>query len=88
MRKIECEDCALPMIVYNDKEYPVREVSFDGMHCLVSTVSLERVLLEHGCHYVSDEAKKIDESIIFFVDDDVIHLPDALLAGILSEHIY
>lgn len=87
MRQDNLNIDTLSTIWFDNREYPVREVLFDGAYCLLSTISLERALLPDGCTYVSDEARRIDEGIIFFVDDEDMALSDEQLVAILTGHI-
>lgn len=82
-------------IDFNGKEYPLREFPYTDSFfvketfVIIGTLSLQRDLFmeEELYHYVSKEAERIDERIIFFVDDDEIEKSDEYLCNLLRSEI-
>lgn len=82
-------------IDFNGKEYPLRDLWYKddffvkGTMVTIGTVSLDHALFveEGGIGYVSKEAERIDEHIIFFVEDDQIEKSDAYLRNVLWTNI-
>ena len=63
-------------IEFDGKKYPVKYVYGN----LVSTKSLDEAIMTNDGEYVSEEARKTDEQIVFFVPDAMIrksHEPHA-----------
>ncbi|MCQ2253228.1 MAG: hypothetical protein MJZ61_07245 [Bacteroidales bacterium] len=61
-------------ISYEGKRYPVRFVNVDGGKLMVSVESLNTALFAPGTiEYRNEEARRIDESIFFFLDDENIY---------------
>ena len=68
------------------EKFPLREVEFDFGTRLISTVSLNEKITDVKGGYTSEEARMIDESFFYFVDDKSINLEeDFLRSKILSE---
>lgn len=60
-------------IVYKGKKYPVKEIVLfagteDAMRTNVSTEELSKALYDSESGYRDEEARRIDESIYFFLD--------------------
>jgi len=73
-------------IEFQGKDYPLVLVNLPFGEMLISTVSLNNVLMNNDGSYVSDEARTIDENIFYFVEDNILHLNENKLANkILSE---
>lgn len=68
-------------------DFPLREICFEDMYCLVGTESLNKQLLNGYGQYVSDQAKCIDEQILFFVPDKEIDSPDPRIYKILLDNV-
>lgn len=61
-------------ISYEGKRYPVRFVNVDGGKLMVSVESLNTALFVPGTtEYKNSEARRLDDSIFFFLDDENIH---------------
>lgn len=77
----------LTNIAFNGKSYSIRTVNIKGFGDKnISTKSLQNVLLVNDS-YVSDEARQIDESIFFFVEDKYINLDDKKLAEHVEKNV-
>ena len=66
------------MITFQGYEYPTREIEIREFgDVTIATKSLSEALIPSDLgHYVSDEARAIDEEIFFFVDDEDINSKD------------
>lgn len=74
-------------IEFEGKTYPVREVHIKGFgDRYVGTKSLGEVLMPDD-EYASDEAKHIDESIFYYVEDKYISFDDKRLAKHIETNI-
>ena len=74
-------------ITFNGKIYSIRTVNIKGFGDEnIATESLQNVLLVNDS-YVSDEARQIDESIFFFVEDKYINLDDKKLAEYVEKNV-
>lgn len=75
-------------ITFQGNSYPARVLTImlndEPEEVTVSVQSLSDVLMNEDKH-VSDEAEQIDNGIYFFIQDDMINLPDAELAKNLDE---
>ncbi len=75
-------------IEYKNKEFEVREIDFQGLgNVLISTTSLNELLLNEEGGYVSDEAIVIDEQIFYFVDENEIKLSEQELRKVLMSQV-
>ncbi len=71
-------------ITYKGKEYPIIEVEIKKYGVRqIATESLENVLLTEDGIYADDEARAIDESIFFFVEDEYIFKTPSEIAEIV-----
>lgn len=74
------------MIKFEGKEYPSTMISLPFGERRISNVRLNESLMNSDGSYVSEDARRIDERIFYFVDDEVLQLPEnELLNIILSE---
>lgn len=75
-------------IEFQNNQYKVREVEIHEIgNVLISTTSLNHLLLNDDGSYVSDEAISIDESIYYFVDKNDIELSDDELISLLTTEV-
>lgn len=76
-------------ITFNGVEYKVRGVRIPSSgYVEVSTVSLEKVLMDEDGLFVSDEAQEIDEGLFYYLEDDQIDMPEAELEQLLEKVLY
>lgn len=75
------------IITFGNKNYYVRSVCLDGYVYLVAEFRLNEVLFNVNGNYINEEARKIDESIFFFVDEQEINFSDKDLIRRLQENI-
>lgn len=62
-------------IEFQNKEFKVREIELSEFgNVLISTNSLNQLLLNDYGGYISDEAKIVDEKIFYFVENNEIEL--------------
>ena len=75
-------------INFQNKEFKLRELELSDMgNILISTNSLNELLLnEHGC-YKSNEAISLDENIFYFVDDNEIELSNDELINLINKEV-
>ncbi len=60
-------------ISYEGKRYPVRFVEVNGGRLMVSVESLNSALFVPGtCEFKNEEARRLEDSIFFFLDDENI----------------
>ena len=77
----------LDTIEFNGKVYPTRTIYIKGFGMrTIAGESLEDALLVNGSH-VSDEAKGIDESYFFTVDDKYLNCGDKQLAAYVERQV-
>ena len=75
-------------IIFQNKKFKLREIELPEIgNVLISTDTLNQVLLDKNLNYVSNEANAIDEHIYFFVDDKEIELPDTELLNLLIKEV-
>ncbi|HTN19507.1 MAG TPA: hypothetical protein VL125_03485 [Pelobium sp.] len=73
-------------IEFQDMEFPVREIELPEIGTvLISTTTLNELLMTKVGGYVSDEAISVDERIYCFIDEDAMGLPDDALVAPLME---
>ena len=76
----------------NFDQFPVKQVSIYSENCggemtvLISTESANNALFGPDGQYVSAEAKKFDESIYFYVPDNMIDDSDSELRAFIEEN--
>lgn len=71
---------------FQGEEYPFVLVNLPFGERKISTDSLNDMLMNYDGSYVSEEARIIDESIFYFVEDKFLHFREnKLLNKILSE---
>ncbi|CAM3900255.1 hypothetical protein FLBR109950_07415 [Flavobacterium branchiophilum] len=65
--------------------FRIREIELlNGESVLISTNSLNELLLDKNGKYVSQEANYIDEKIFFFVEDDEIEFTNDRLINLIT----
>lgn len=75
-------------IQFQNKEFRVREIEFPDMgFVLISTKSLNKLIMNENGGYVSDEASLIDESIFFFVEEEEIKSTNQELINLIISNI-
>lgn len=63
----------MEVITFQNQNFRVREIQISEFgNVLISTNSLNELLLNEGGSYSSKEAQEIDEQIFYFVEDDEI----------------
>ena len=78
-------DC---LIKFQNREFKAREIELSEIGTvLVSTNSLNELLLDKSGSYVSDEAILIDESIFYFVEESEIELSSNELTNLIISNI-
>ena len=75
------------IITFGNKKYYGRSVCLDGYEYLVAEIRLNEVLFNDNGNYTNEEARKIDESVFFFADEQEIKLSDDSLIRRLKEYI-
>ncbi|WP_026711719.1 hypothetical protein [Flavobacterium filum] len=75
-------------IEFQNNQYKVREIELPELgNVLISTITLNQLLLNEDGSYVSEEAISVDESIYFFVDEYEIKLSDDELINLLTKEV-
>ncbi len=75
-------------IKFQNIDYIVKEIELSEIGIvLISTNSLNKLLLDVNGSYVSDEAISVDEKIFYFVDENEIELSDGKLIDLISKEI-
>jgi hypothetical protein len=75
-------------INFQNKEFKVREVELPEIgNVLISTNSLNELLLNNDGGYVSDEAITADENIFYFIDDSEMELTDDELINLITKEL-
>lgn len=78
-------DC---LIKFQNREFKAREIALPEMgSVLVSTNSLNELLLDNSGRYVSNEAILVDESIFYFVEESEIVLDSNELVNLITSNI-
>lgn len=78
----------MDIIVFENKEFKIREIDLpDFGIVLISTNSLNELLLNENGNYTSEEAKIIDEKIFYFVDDSEIELVEEAIVNLITMEI-
>lgn len=75
-------------IEFQNNQYKVREIELPEIgNVLISTTSLNQLLLNDDGSYVSDDAISVDERIYYFVEEIEIELPDDELINLLTSEV-
>jgi hypothetical protein len=93
---VYCPDCGKLLdeplyetVELNGREFNIRVPDVKG--CLngktISTENLNDILLDGDGNYISEEARRLDEMIFFYVPADKITLPDSQLAGYIKQNM-
>lgn len=86
------QEVELPQILFKGRAYPVRRLHLppssamhlDGWGTVdISTVELEKALMGDDGELISDEARRIDDEIFYYVDVNKMALPDKELEAFL-----
>ena len=79
----------MDIIKFQNQAFKLREIEFPEFgNILISTNSLNRILLNEDGSYSSTEAALIDEKIFYFVEDSEINLSEVdLIKAITLELI-
>jgi len=78
-------DC---LIKFQNREFKAREIELSEIGTvLVSTNSLNELLLDKNGRYISDEAISVDERIFYFVEESEIALNSNELANLITSSI-
>jgi hypothetical protein len=71
-------------IEFQNKEYKVREIELPEFgNVLISTNSLNELLLNEDGSYTSEEAIAVDERIFYFVEENEIEFSDEKLKNLI-----
>ena len=71
-------------IIFQNIKYPIREITLPELgDVIISTITLNNVLMVDDGGYVSNEASNIDEKIYYFVDESEIILSDSALLNLV-----
>lgn len=68
-------------IVFQGKSYPIALINMPFGERIISTENLNGVLMNSDGSYVSDEARVLDESIFYFVEDESISISETELTN-------
>lgn len=75
-------------IQFQNKEFRVREIEFPEIgSVLISTKSLNELIMNENGGYVSDEAILIDESIFYFVEEEEMKFTNKELIKLIISNI-
>lgn len=76
----------MDIIKFQGKEYPSIIVNMPFGESKISSIELNKSLMNLDGSYVSDEARAIDENIFYFVDEKILSFRENLIVNkILSE---
>lgn len=76
----------MEMIKFNGRKFPSITIRLPFGERKISTVQLNESLMNNEGAYVSDEARIIDETIFYFVEDKVLRFREnKIINTILSE---
>jgi hypothetical protein len=75
-------------IAFAKTQFEVREIFLPQFgNVLLSTNSLNKILLNKNGGYVSEEAERVDEQIFYYIDDSEMELEDEKLIHLVSKQI-
>ncbi|MCB0454762.1 MAG: hypothetical protein KDC62_05165 [Aequorivita sp.] len=77
----------MEMIKFEGKEYPILQLKFPFGERQISTEKLNDCLMNVDGSYVSENARLIDESIFYFVDEENLKLDEAKLTRLILSEI-
>ncbi|AXI99866.1 hypothetical protein CYPRO_0582 [Cyclonatronum proteinivorum] len=77
----------MEMIKFEGKEYPTLLLNFPFGERQISTEKLNDNLMNVDGSYVSENARLIDESIFYFVDEENLKLDEAELTQLILSEI-
>lgn len=93
---VYCPDCGKLLdeplyetIELNGHEFNIRVLDVKGSlnGRTIGTDNLNAMLLDGDGDYISEEARRLDEMIFFYVPADKITLPDSQLAGYIKQNM-
>lgn len=61
-------------IEFENRKYPIRQIEIDERQLIISSTTLNNILLNDNGAYKSNEAIYIDELIYFFVEPSILKL--------------
>ena len=75
-------------IQFNNRDFRVKEIELPEFgNVLISTNTLNKLLLKEDGSYVSDEAEAVDEKIFYFVEDNEIELSQEEIILIVNSEL-
>lgn len=75
-------------ITFQNQEFKTREIELPEFgQVLLSTISLNQLLMNENGGYTSDLAEKFDEKIFFYVDDKEINLSETELINVINSEL-
>lgn len=76
------------MIMFDDKLHETKWMKLPEFgNVLIAKTILRNLLLDDDCEYTSEEAKVIDESIFFYVEDDEFNMRNKSLSKIIISQL-
>ena len=66
-------------IIFEEKKYLGKWILIEGCSCLVADEKLNAAIFDKDDRYVSEEAKLLDESILFYVPGSLLHDSEPLI---------
>ena len=71
-----------------NKEFKIREIQLPEFgNVLITTDSLNKLLLTEEGNYISSDAEAIDEKIFYFVEDNEIELGEKELIKVIDSQL-
>ena len=71
-------------ILFNNKEFPIREVELPNIGVVfISVNSLNKLLFNEDGSFLSSEAESVDNTIFYYVDENEFLFSDADLLNLL-----
>ena len=75
-------------ITFQNQEFKTREIELPKFgQVLLSTISLNQLLMKKNGGYTSDLAETLDEKIFFYVEDSEIDLSETELINVINSEI-
>ncbi len=76
-------------VTINGREFNIRVLDVEGElnGKTIGTENLNEMLLDEEGGYISEDARRLDETICFYVPVDKIALPDNQLAEYINQHM-
>ncbi len=75
-------------ICFKNKKFNIRKINYKGYGDIILGPEKLSNLLIYNNDYINEEARKIDDTILFYVPDNIIDLPEENIINYLDNNLF